>query len=475
MSTSKTRAAELRCIGRVQRDMRIWSSSVSVPQSKIGLKDNEGCTAFDIALRMGNEVIAAEFYRNILEMEDTHPQEALLRVLTLTAEPATGQALFPGAAVFRAVEKGNEILVEVLIARGVNLKERNEYGDTALHVAATFGENIEIVTMLLHAGSDVNAVGSGGATPLHFAVRTGDWSVVKLLLRWKANGNARDAEGKTPLEMVELVDKEYLEAESKGGDAGLEEAVGLLAAREQRKRERTVTRRNDPKNEEGLTPLHQAVLDGELDTARELLGHGANTEAIDKDHRTAIHMAAENGHVEILTMLLAAGARIEAVTISMISPHPSVDDHTDSGMTALQLAARYGHTEIVMILLAGGANIEATNDMRHTALHFAARSGHDETVKTIICAGAELDVWGLYDGTPLYLAAQNGHTDTVNNLLAGGANIRAEGRDGTPLHVASKNGHRELVKVLAASGAQSRVASVRSSVLNLLGLRGTAF
>lgn len=443
---------------------------LSVPQSEIGLKDDEGCTAFDIALRIGNEIVASAFYRNILDMEETHPQEALLRVLTLTAKPATGRALFPGAAVFQAVEEGNEMLVEALILRGIDLTVRNEHGDTALHVAVTFCGNIEIVTMLLVAGSEVNAVGCGGATPLHYAVRTGEVSMIRLLLHWKANENARDSEGKVPLEMAEAAGKEYLGAEFKACAVGVEEIVGRLAAGEHRKRKRTVTYRSDPTDEEGLTPLHRAVLVGELDTVRRLLEYGAQTEAIDKGHRTAIHMAVENGNAEIVTLLLAAGANIEAVTISTSSQNPYILGQTDSGMTALQLAARCGHTEIVNILLAGGAEICAANTMGHTALHLAAACGYSETVNALLCGGAEVDVWGLYDGTPLYRAAQNGHIDTVNILLVAGANIRTQGHDGTPLQVAAKNGHREVVKVLVAGGAQGRVANTRYNILSLLGM-----
>lgn len=443
---------------------------LSVPESEIGLKDDEGCTAFDIALRIGNEIVAAAFYLNILDMEETHPQEALLRVLTLTAEPATGTALFPGAAVFWAVEEGNEMLVEALIVRGIDLTARNEHGDTALHVAATYGGNIEIVTMLLVAGSDVNAAGCGGATPLHYAVRTGEVSVVRLLLRWKANANARDTEGKVPLEMAKAAAKGYLGAEFNDCAVGVEEIIDQLAAGEHRKRERTVTYRSDPTDQEGLTPLHRAVLVGELDTVQRLLEYGAQIEAIDKSHRTAIHMAVENGHAAIVTILLAAGANIEAATMNTSSQQPYILGQTDSVMTALQLAARCGHTEIVKILLAAGAGICAANTMGHTALHLAAASGYSETVNALLCGGAEVDVWGLYDGTPLYLAAQNGHIDTVNILLVGGANIRAEGHDGTPLQVAAKNGHREVVKVLVAGGAQGRVANARYSILSLLGM-----
>lgn len=447
---------------------------LSVPQSEIGLQDNDGYTAFEIAQQNGNDLVAEAFHWNILDMEKSHPQEALLRILTLTTEQESEKVLFPGDALFRPVAEGNELLVEALIARGIDLTVRNEHGDTALHVAAAHVLNFEIVTMLLEAGCDVDEVGGGGATPLHYAVRVGDWSVVALLLRWKATPDARDGEGNTPQELAEKGNKEYLVAEFKASAAGREEAVNLPGVRRHLKRERTTIYRTNLRNEDGLSALQQVVQDGEQDTVRKFLSRGDDIEGKDKDHRTALHIAVEKGNAEIVTLLLAGGANIEAVTICKISPHLSILSRIDSSMTALQLAARYRYPEIVNILLAGGANISAANDIGHTALHFAAAFGYTETAMTLLSAGAEIDVWGLHDGTPLYCAAQNGQTATVLALLANGANIKAEGRDGTPLRAAWKSGHRELATILVAHGAQRSELSIGYRILNLLGLDDAA-
>lgn len=49
---------------------------LSVPDCDVGLKDNEGLTAFDISLRTGQEVIPSLLYNSIFNMEESHPQSA---------------------------------------------------------------------------------------------------------------------------------------------------------------------------------------------------------------------------------------------------------------------------------------------------------------------------------------------------------------------------------------------------------------
>lgn len=51
-------------------------------------------------------------------------------------------------------------------------------------------------------GTNVNAAGNDGRTPLHVAAAAGDDAVVALLLLKGANAAMRDKEGKTPLDLA---------------------------------------------------------------------------------------------------------------------------------------------------------------------------------------------------------------------------------------------------------------------------------
>jgi len=90
--------------------------------------------------------------------------------------------------------------VKRILARNVDVDERDEYGGTALH-AAMFQENLEVAQLLIEAGFDVNAQGtSNGYTPLHDAVWSNNIEAAKLLLLHGARLDIKGKDGTTPLQ-----------------------------------------------------------------------------------------------------------------------------------------------------------------------------------------------------------------------------------------------------------------------------------
>ena len=59
---------------------------------------------------------------------------------------------------------------------------------------------VEIASMLLTAGADIEAKDDAGRTPLHWAAIRGRDDVAALLISHKAVVSATDGEGKTPLD-----------------------------------------------------------------------------------------------------------------------------------------------------------------------------------------------------------------------------------------------------------------------------------
>ena len=70
--------------------------------------------------------------------------------------------------------------------------------DISIHEAAGTG-NIEAVKQHLAAGTDVNAKGKYGGTPLHTAAARGQKEIAELLIPNGAEVNAKDGNGWTPL------------------------------------------------------------------------------------------------------------------------------------------------------------------------------------------------------------------------------------------------------------------------------------
>lgn len=86
-----------------------------------------------------------------------------------------------------AVQANKVDQVKKLVETGATVNEKNELGETALHLAPT----AEIVTILLDAGADLEMTTDHLDTPLHYAAARGFLPVVEALLKNGANPNAR--------------------------------------------------------------------------------------------------------------------------------------------------------------------------------------------------------------------------------------------------------------------------------------------
>lgn len=110
-------------------------------------------------------------------------------------------ALHMAAAAFRRP------VAELLIANGADCRARNRRKAEPLHYAADTNRwnpdaQAETIEYLLSAGADPAAAESGGATPLHRAVRTRSLPAVRALLDGGADPRQRNNAGSTPLHLA---------------------------------------------------------------------------------------------------------------------------------------------------------------------------------------------------------------------------------------------------------------------------------
>lgn len=110
---------------------------------------------------------------------------------------------FGETALHVAANRKRLELVKLLIARGadVQFKTASEFGETALH-QATDNQSVPIIDVLIETGVDPNTKNKLGSTPLHYAAEWAHVEVVKALLGHGADVNATDGDGKTPLDLA---------------------------------------------------------------------------------------------------------------------------------------------------------------------------------------------------------------------------------------------------------------------------------
>jgi len=259
--------------------------------------------------------------------------------------------------------------------------------------------NTYIVALMISSVKDVNRKLISGEFPLNFAARHGYADVVQSLLKRKANPNAEDSEGHTPLQLAIvgnhtkvadlLIPKADIRAfRTIGGETLLSWSAsrGLVASVV------SLIKQNADvggKNAVGDTPLHSAAWNGHYKVVGTLLDAGADPDALDESGQTALHAAAWNGHLTSVTTLIKGGA----------TPTPK-----SSRYSPLHGAAWQGHHEVVEALIDFKADINAQEDDGNTPLHKAAWRGHEKVVRILLAKKANASIKESSGLTPLDLA-----------------------------------------------------------------------
>jgi len=190
----------------------------------------------------------------------------------------------------QAADKGDLQQVQSLLDNGANVNAKDDHGSTALMLASSTG-NLEVVSLLLQKEANVNSKREDGSTALTMAGYHCQSEVVKLLLARGADVNARVNEGSTALLFAAAPRGP---ADSPGSMRCLE-TVSLLLAKG--------VDVNDAKNLLGRTPLIAAAAQGNLEIVKLLLDKGANTDARDKEGKTALTHASEQRHGQVINLL----------------------------------------------------------------------------------------------------------------------------------------------------------------------------
>ena len=163
----------------------------------------------------------------------------------------------------------------------------------------------------------------------------------------------------------------------------------------------------------GTAPVADAVMKRDAEAVRTLIKNGADVNAAQGDGMTALHWAARNGDLELTRVLLFAGANVKASTRL-------------GGYTPLLLAAQQGHAGVIAALITAGSDVKAANTLGTTPLMLAAASGDAHAVTMLVENGAEVEAREKTFGqTPLMFAAAANRPEAIAALIKAGADLKA--------------------------------------------------
>jgi len=328
-----------------------------------------------------------------------------------------------------------------------------------------------IVRVLLRQKIDVNRPSPDGTTPLHWAVQRDDQPMVELLLRSGANAKALNRYGVPPLAVAAVNGHDGIMNALL--EAGADPNIGLSA--------------DEP-------PIMTAARTGAVSALKTLIEHGAAINTHDARGQTPLMWAAARNNAAAVRLLLSNGADLTVRTNNsptgraaqmtvFLSPQPT-------GFTALLFAVRAGSLEATSALLDAGADINDALSDGESTLVVATANAHWEVANLLLDRGANPNHagagWNALHQTVHSRRPNLGYTpgpvptgsldsiEVVRKLIAKGIDVNARMRkngmkDGqrnrvnrlgaTALFLAAKNTDLEVLRVLLAAGADVKMPS----------------
>lgn len=433
-----------------------------------------------------------------------------------------------------AAQTGNPELVELLLDAGANVNNTMANGETPLMMAARTG-NIDTIQLILDHGADIDATEKlRGTTALMWAAANRNAAAVKLLIENGASLSARSAatnEGRhtpylAPTARTRI--REFYEATSPGnpvdkpeelrgeGEASIELTRQELIARlpkvlledfmrdERQRAEQQVQPQPQKMKRGGMTALHFAVREGDLESVKALVEAGADVNQVSEYGWTPLLTATQNRYYQIGAYLLEHGADPNIANEGGWNPlYIATDNRNIEGGDYPTRKPDMDHLEFIKLLLAKGADpnlrMKSSTETRTIFTHQwlreegatpflrAAQSSDLELMQLLLDHGADPNINTLVGVTPLMVAAgigwvegvtfewsEEANKEAIRWLIELGNDVNAQDTEDyrTALMGAAHKGRNYAVQMLVDAGADLSLRDIgsRDSLNKLAGV-----
>jgi ankyrin repeat protein len=467
-------ASDTRILNAVQRGDKALVQSLIAARADIDGAQGDGLTALHVAAYNGNAELAA-----ILLQAGANTK------VTTRVDSAT--------PLFMAAKGGNAPIVDALLKAGGNANDANGNGTTALMAAAASG-SLDAVRVLLDAGADVNKKeNTNGQTALMFAAALNRGPSIRLLLSRGADAAVTTKVEKLGRQLIDANGDNIPSPSAAQADANAQ--TDQEKARAQRNRAAAQDRVFGAQTMGGMTALHFAARDGQMEAVAALTEGGVDVNTVSANNKTsAMVEALINAHFDIAKYLLDHGA----------NPNLANDD----GLTALYATEdmqwrsntwypqpnateeKTNYLDLMKELVAKGANVNAQmtralwyrkfrygNDWADvagaTTFWRAAQANDIAGMKTLLALGADPKIANKHGMSPLMVAAGLGFEWQFTNIVPGQRleavkylfedlhlDLNAKDDKGyTALHGTAYVGDNDTIKYMVSKGADPKARS----------------
>lgn len=435
-------------------------------------------------------------------------------LLTIAPEKQLLQKNKDGAIPLHlALEKGNIEIIKKLLNYVVQeqLSQKTLEGDTVFDCAAR-SKNLELTNWLIETYPQILTIRSiDGFTPLHFAARLGNLSLVQQLLKKDAAAQviAKDDIGVVPLaeacskdfativkELLQYSPHEQITAVDNLGQNifhicclfGAEESLQLIIETAQKNNVDLTTLvlkkdNNDaipimaviPLHYENSKKLHILKMLLAIDCIKQLEFKRV------KPPYTPLILAVESNEKEIVQLFLEMGSAIlldtqkcvnqlgvtplqhailkeELQMVKLLLSYQTeqqIIDMNNSEMPPLLVVIYYKQQEMFQLLMESKfrpilLNAPGNKD-GNAPLHMAiGENRNHQALRILIAKGADINQVNWNGWTPLHAACAEGYIEATQVLIQAGAKLDCVTKDrgDTPLHLAAGNGNLRVVKEL---------------------------